>query len=253
MKKITTILSIILCIALLFCFVGCSAKSDSDDTKNPTTQNNVSNPDNTKPSTSPNDNKPLNDKDDKEDKKDTEEKIPSKLSQEADGFYFTFDGNKIKLPMKYSEFMEKMNAIAVDTIPEKIFSHESKIVKIKVVDTDATIVVMGNDFNNEILFNDADVISLEMDFIDEITLKKDIKNNFVKTRVIARYGEADFGNASQYDEYFYYSLPFDSYDDHNFGLELTFSGKVDKDGKTEQNKTIEYFKYGSLHIEYVEY
>ena len=257
MKKITIVLSLLLCVVLLFSFVGCSSKNTVDDDKNPTTQNNSVNSDGTMQSTNPNENKP-NNKEDKNDKDDTNKKTPSKLSQETDGFYFTFNGNKIKLPMKYSDFMKKMDAIAIDTVPEKIFSHESQVIKIKVGDTEAKIVVMGNDFNKEINFADADVISLEMNFIDEIVLKKDVKNNFIRTRVIARYGEPDFGNASQYHEYLYYSLPhntlaFESYSDHNFGLELTLSTVIDDSEKGTKNTTIEYFKYGSLNIGYVEY
>lgn len=252
MKKFTIILSLILCFALLFTFVGCSQKDNVDDNQTPSTENSTSNSDNTTNPTVPNENKPSGEKD-KDNKGDAEEKTPSKLSQEADGFYFTYNGNQIKLPMDYAGFMEAMGATAIDTVPEKIFSHESQIVKIKVGDTDATIVVMGNDFNNEIPFVNASVISLEMDFIDGIVFKKDIKNDFPKSRIIARYGQADFGNASQYNEYLYYSLPHDSYDDHNFGLELTMSSAVDEDGKEVKNKTIEHFKYGSLHIEYVEY
>ncbi len=257
MKKITIILSLLLCAVLLFSFVGCSSKNTVEDNKNPTTQNNPVNSDDATQPTKPNENKP-NNKEDKNDKDDTNEKTPSKLSQETDGFYFTFNENKIKLPMKYSDFMKKMDATAIDTVPEKIFSHESQVIKIKVGDTEAKIVVMGNDFNKEINFVDADVISLEMNFIDGIVLKKDIKNNFIRTRVIARYGEPDFGNASQYNEYLYYSLPhdtlaFDSYSDHNFGLELTLSTVLDDSGKEAKNTSIEYFKYGSLHIEYVEY
>lgn len=257
MKKITIILSFILCFALLFTFAGCSPKDNVDDKQNSSVQNSTANSDDTTQSTKPNENKPDNNKEDKNDKGDTEEKTPSKLSQESDGFYFTYNGNKIQLPMNYSDFMEKMGAVAIDTTPEKIFSHESQVMKIKVGDVDAKIVVMGNDFNKEINFADASVISLEMDFIDGIVFKKDVKNNFVRARVIARYGEADFGNASQYDEYLYYSLPyntlpFDSYNDHNFGLELTLSC-VDDNGDKAKSKTIDYFKYGSLHIEYVEY
>lgn len=244
MKKLTTLLSLFLCFVIVLSFVGCSNNEKIDKTDTDIAQNETQSPeDNKETETIPSDTK-------NEGKDEADEKQPSILSQEEDGFYFVYNKNQIKLPMKYTDFIEKTNATVKTEVPEKIFSHESQYVKLTIDGAEATIVVMGNEFNKEISFQDASVISIEMPITDNIEFKKGVKNNFTKSRIISRYGEPDFGNASLYEEYLYYSLPFDSFDDHVFGLELTYSNKTND--KSQKTKDLAYFKYGSLHIEYIQ-
>lgn len=237
MKKLLYIFTLSLLFLLIFCLVACSPNeiTHSDSSTTSTTQSETNET-----------NKPVIDSDVENDKGNN----MSQLSTDSDGFYFTYNDAIIKLPIEYSSFMQITKATALEDVPKEIFSHESKVLKIKLDQSEATIVVMGKDFNKTSTFDDALVISIEAPFTDNIIFKKNIKNTSTKGKIFALYGKPSFTNTSSEYEYLYYALPNDSFDDHKFGLEITIFNNYKNNG---QNPIVS-FKYGSLNnIEYMQH
>ena len=243
-KKIIFILLLAFCVSSLF--VACSPNDDANKNVDATQQPIISEPENSSSQSADNettDTKPSD---------SITDIVQSLLSQEEDGFFFFVNDNKIKLPMKYSEFISKTNASPKDDIPDTILSYDTKTFTVVIENVEATIATRGLEFDNvEIPFDDTYVISVEMPIAQNIELKKGINKNFSKEQILELYGEPDFGNASLEYEFFYYSLPVDSFNEFNFGVELAI-GNIDIDDSINSMKNIVSFKYGNLDIGYVE-